>query len=58
MAGPGSEASKGLAELAHSVRRSMALHCAIITSTEEATDEDLFARADTYSAWIRGQAEA
>jgi hypothetical protein len=56
MPAPGGEASNGLGELAHAVRRSMALHCAIITSTEDTADDELFLRADRYAEWIRGHA--
>lgn len=47
---------EGLAQVAHSVRRSSALYMAVITSPEGTPDEVLFRRADTYAQWIRGKA--
>ena len=45
-----------MAAVAHAIRRSTALYLAVITSTEGTSDGDLFARADTYAAWLRGRA--
>lgn len=48
----------GLSNLAHAVRRSMALYGAIITSPEGTSDRDLLARADVLAGWLRGGAGA
>lgn len=53
----GREAAEGLSELAHAVRRSVALHCAIITSAEGTQDDVVYQKADEYARWIRGKAE-
>lgn len=52
----GTEAQQGLGELAHTLRRSVALHCSIITSAEGTPDDQVFAKAQEYSDWIRGHA--
>lgn len=58
MASPDARAVQdGLANVSHAIRRSTALYLAFIGSPEGTTDEELFARAQTYSDWIRGNAE-
>lgn len=47
---------KGLAQIAHAVRRSTALYVAAITLPESSSDETLLARADKLAAWVLGKA--
>lgn len=48
--------AQGLSQLAHAIRRSTALHTAMMVSPEGTTDTQLLARADLYSSWLAGAA--
>lgn len=56
MTGPASQvAAEGLTKVAHAIRRSAALYIATMVMPEGTTDTALFARADSFSAWIGGR---
>lgn len=50
-------ASQGLANLAHSLRRSTALYVAMNITPPEGTVEELLSTADRLAHWLRGSAE-
>lgn len=51
-------AAEGMSNLAHAIRRSMALYVAMSITPPEEGEQGMLARADRMAAWINGRAAA